>query len=566
MPAVTTPAARTLTAAALALVIAFALALAPSARAAGTRDFSYAGATQPSAPTADKPQSKLWFNDGSWWGSLWNGADFTIHRFDVAAQSWTDTKTVIDARSKSHADMLWDGAHLYALSSIIQGGASNDPSVRLYRFAYDAHARTYALDSGFPVRIFTPASSDDLETAVLDKDSRGTLWATFTYANSPGNCVTPSACPAGRSVRIAHSTTSDTTWTDRILPVANAPAVSGDDISTIVHFGSKIGVLFSDQIADPAGATADYFAWHNDGASDATWTLEQALAGPKMADDHLNVKAAPDGRVFAAIKTSRNDPGAGAPEDPLIMLLVRATNGTWSQTVFDTVASQDTRSQILLAPETGTVYQFATYPPSGTYEGGGEIYFKGTSMNAPAFAPGRGTPFIEMGPGDSINNISTTKQTVGAATGILGIAADDPATVYLHGFGALAPPPGGGSGGGTTPGGGGSAAAAKVSLRALTHRLRTVRRQKRLRVRMRVAGPTRVTLTLAYPRRGRKSIAIARVRLRFTKAGVRTATLKLTKRGRRLLAHRTKIKLSLILRARGADNVLGVRHVSLTLK
>src|SRR5919197_4394442 len=52
----------------------------------GTRDFSYSGA---SAPTGQKPQSKLWFNDGSWWGVLYNsagtiasGKGWHIYRFD----------------------------------------------------------------------------------------------------------------------------------------------------------------------------------------------------------------------------------------------------------------------------------------------------------------------------------------------------------------------------------------------------------------------------------------------------------------------------------------------------
>ena len=52
------------------------------ARAAtiGYRDFSYAAAGV-SAPTGEKPQSKLWFADGSWWGALFSRtADaFTVH-------------------------------------------------------------------------------------------------------------------------------------------------------------------------------------------------------------------------------------------------------------------------------------------------------------------------------------------------------------------------------------------------------------------------------------------------------------------------------------------------------
>ena len=45
--------------------------------AVGVEDFSYADPGnaiphQPTAPTGEKPQSKLWFNDGIWWGSIWS--------------------------------------------------------------------------------------------------------------------------------------------------------------------------------------------------------------------------------------------------------------------------------------------------------------------------------------------------------------------------------------------------------------------------------------------------------------------------------------------------------------
>jgi hypothetical protein len=557
---------------ALAWTVGLVLALAAPTQAGaavGVKTLSYAGSTAPSAPTGEKPQSKLWFNDGSWWGTIWGGSSFTIQRFDAAAQSWVDTKTLVDRRAKSHADMLWDGSHLYALSTIGQGGATTDPGVRLYRFSYSAGARTYALDTGFPVTIFTPASSDDLETAVLDQDSKGILWATFTYANQPGNCVTKATCPAGRSVYIAHTSGGDSKWTTpRVLPVANAATVSGDDISTVVHFGSKIGVLFSDQTPDPGGLTADYFAVHNDGAADTLWSLETALHDVAIADDHLNAKAAPDGRVFAAVKTSRNDLGAGHEGDPLVLLLVRATDGTWSQSVFDVVAGQETRSQVVLAPDTGTLYQLATYPPDGSYEGGGWIFYKSTSMNAPAFAPGRGSPFIQLGGGDSINNISTTKQTVGASTGLLGVASDDPGAYYLHNFLSLAPtpPPGGG---GVGPGGGGggpTATSARVSLRALWRHLRTVRRHRRLRLRITANGPMTLTVSVTLRRRGRKAIVIARARLRFKAAGTRRVSIKLTKSGRRALAHRRRVRLSVLTRARGADGKLVAARTRLTLR
>src|SRR5512133_2179870 len=48
-------------------------ALASTPVSAGYRDFSF-GTTGVSAPTGEKPESKLWFNDGIWWGSLYHDA------------------------------------------------------------------------------------------------------------------------------------------------------------------------------------------------------------------------------------------------------------------------------------------------------------------------------------------------------------------------------------------------------------------------------------------------------------------------------------------------------------
>ena len=59
-----------------ALFVPLALLVAASSAPAepilhGFRDFYY-GDTVNSKPTGEKPESKLWWHDGTWWGSLWN--------------------------------------------------------------------------------------------------------------------------------------------------------------------------------------------------------------------------------------------------------------------------------------------------------------------------------------------------------------------------------------------------------------------------------------------------------------------------------------------------------------
>ena len=65
---------------------------------AGYLDFSY-GATVLNEPTAEKPESKLWWNDGFWWGSLYNDAagEYRIYRLIWGTQTWEDTGVALEA-------------------------------------------------------------------------------------------------------------------------------------------------------------------------------------------------------------------------------------------------------------------------------------------------------------------------------------------------------------------------------------------------------------------------------------------------------------------------------------
>ena len=77
----------------------------------GYRDFAYgtgagSGWVDPDlSPTASKPQSKLWFAQGRWWGVLNDPVsnDFRIHVLDTSTQPWSNTGVLVDARNGSRA-------------------------------------------------------------------------------------------------------------------------------------------------------------------------------------------------------------------------------------------------------------------------------------------------------------------------------------------------------------------------------------------------------------------------------------------------------------------------------
>jgi hypothetical protein len=114
--------------------MAVALLLASGALAAsnvGYRDFSFAASGVGGAATPMMAQSKLWFNDGLWWGVLFDRSseEYHIYRSEWASQSWNDTGTLLDERNFSKADALWDGDYLYVVSA----GPNSTNSARVSR-------------------------------------------------------------------------------------------------------------------------------------------------------------------------------------------------------------------------------------------------------------------------------------------------------------------------------------------------------------------------------------------------------------------------------------------------
>ncbi len=324
--------------------------------------------------TASKPESKVWWNDGSWWASMWDtaSADFHIFRLNQGTQTWGDTGVALDDRGGTHADVLWDGVagKLYVAS----------------------HVFTESAGTG------------------------GVLWATWQQGGKiwVNRTLCTPAC-------------NDASWGTPF--VISSTTVKGDDISSVIAFGgNKIGVLWSDQ-----NAAKDVFGIHADDQADNVWSFENALQGPGLADDHINLKTDATGRVFAAVKTSKS-----ASADPLTMLLVRGSAGGWSSAMFGRVQDHHTRPIVEIDEVNGIVHMFATSPESS-----GTIFEKTSPVGSISFPTGLGTPIIKDADA-KVNNATSTKQNVGPSTGLV-VLASGSATHYWHNFFSL------GGGGGPVP-------------------------------------------------------------------------------------------------------------------
>ncbi|HET7138764.1 MAG TPA: PKD domain-containing protein [Arthrobacter sp.] len=435
----------------LSPVFAFCLAVAgtslvtsTTAQAAttyGTASISYSGVANP--PTSDKPESKLWWNDGSWWADMWTtGSGWHIYRLDRGTRKWVDTGLGNDSRANTLADTLWDGSHLYIASHVvtITGDGTPKPSVsgqpaKLYRYSYAAGK--YTLDSGFPTTITNNSS----ESMTIDRDSTGAIWATWTQVAGS------SSAGFTNTVYVNVSAPGGTSWpAPFVLPVSN-PRPAPDDISAVVSYAkNKIGVMWSDQRTGSM-----WWATRTDGTSPtatSSWKVQPAVQGKGQADDHLNLKALladPSGRVYAAAKTSLDTTSTDPTQPQLQLLVFKPGTGSFTRSTIATVGDCVTRPQILLDTQNNTVHAFHTAPSSGgcPFSGAaGSIYEKTASMDTPVFASSRGTPVIQDGASANINDVTTTKQAVNSSTGIVVMASNDVTKRYWYSDRPLGPAPG----------------------------------------------------------------------------------------------------------------------------
>ncbi len=455
--------------------------------AVGYRDFSYPSKTgQNSRPTGEKPESKLWFNDGTWWGILWStpGKAYRIHRLDLTTQDWADTGTAVDNRRDSRSDVGWDGTHLYVASHLFATKATRDASCfagvdngncgKLFRFSYNAGTKTYTLD-GVPAT-GSNVRSGKTETLVLAKDATGLLWATYVEDNQ---------------VMVNCSLNDGLTWaTPFALPAGTLEAISGspltDDIATIIAYDGHVGIMWSHQLEnnlsqphtdpnphsggsdcapDPTVPTCKgsrtasdtdnvvsakmNFAVHDNGADPLAWTSDTIYTA--SSDDHINITAA-GGSLFAAYKeedltkqigllvcdtaASGCKTKADWKHYPVYKRKDNSGNSPEAKRLAASYANP-TRPIVVIDTEHRDLYVFASVEQGAAKES--SIRYKKTSIDAINFPDDDGVPFMTT---DVLNNDATsvindptsTKQNVNSTTGLVVLASDAGELRYFHNY------------------------------------------------------------------------------------------------------------------------------------
>jgi hypothetical protein len=387
----------------------------------GVEDPSHVGTPSPTG--TKRATSALWFNDGLWWGNLWDtdSSDFHIFRFDAATSSWVDTGVATETRASTHHDVLWDGTTLNVASyRFVADGlpAETGFPTTMRRYSYNWSTKTYTLLSA------TQINNQRVEALTIDKDSTGRVWATWQQGNQ---------------IYLNVTGTDGRYWGEPFAHPSPLSNVSVDDASAVIAFdGNKIGVMWSRQVGDATDGR--YWSYHVDGASNTDWTTPvAAVLGQNSGDDHINLKtlSSSDGRVFAAIKTSFT-----FASEPLIQLL--ALNGTtWTAHTIATVAECPNRMIVMIDESTQMLRTFATYPkPDGTTDAGactstgGAIYEKSTPLDAIDFTTTK-TPRI-VDADQFAHNVTSMKQNLNSAaqrttdSGLLVLADVNATSRYWH--------------------------------------------------------------------------------------------------------------------------------------
>ncbi|MGV3639627.1 MAG: T9SS type A sorting domain-containing protein [Adhaeribacter sp.] len=353
--------------------------------------------------TKEKQQAKVFVNDGRHF-SVIADADGT-HLWRLDGTTWVKQLTLSSRNNR--ADAVVDGNLTHVL---MYGGspATTPPNISQFiTLEYVPATQTYKLWSVNPA-LQQISLDNGVETASLAKDGTDRLWVANAGVGD---------------INVRWSDAPYTTWS---APITIATGVTDDDIAAAVYIAAqgKIGVMWSNQTTDRFG-----FKTHTDGAAPNVWSADEvpasqsALAiGGGMADDHLNLKVATDGTVYAAVKTSYDTPGTTE-----IALLVRRPTGLWDN-LYEVaqngpVSTQDPTLPIVVLNETlGKIRVIYTSRTNG-----GDILYKESAVSNIAF----GTELTLIA---GVNNyVTSTNQNFSTnivilasnATQVVGVLASD---------------------------------------------------------------------------------------------------------------------------------------------
>lgn len=248
-------------------------------------------------PTADKPQSKLFFMDDMWWAvlpsvtgpQLWNRNN---------NGKWKEITEVGESLKglPGRAD-IW-----YEDRTAVGVGVSSSSMIifkllPLYERGKDGHWK-----AEFMSRLPLPYLNPRIETATIVKDKNGVWWV---------------AADVEENKIVVWWSLDLKDWN---TPITLGEDVSPDDICCISTIDNGVLVIWSNQRAE-----AVYAKEHENGDSPEKWSGTITIdSGNRTADDHINLTQSINGAVWVATKNSVDEIGV-----PNFVLRIRTQEGEW---------------------------------------------------------------------------------------------------------------------------------------------------------------------------------------------------------------------------------------------
>ncbi|HKZ76815.1 MAG TPA: IPT/TIG domain-containing protein, partial [Pyrinomonadaceae bacterium] len=356
-------------------------------------------------------RSQMWRNDNIWWGAFSNNTDGVYFYRQMTPTTWS-RGTLIDANFVAGVfvagapDCLWNGTNLFIL---IQESIT---LAKLYKYTYSTTTKTYTLVSGFPISlpligVGTSGSGKAYGTLAIDQDSTGKLWAAYTGSGMGGD----------GNIRVISSTSVDhKTWDTTGFVLASGVSVNKTEGSTIVRFGNKIGVAWSN-----LNTSENAFRFHNDGDPVTTWSLKEVIdsgLGPEgtgsVAGKQMSMKAHPDGRIFMV-----SDDNDGINNH--LHIYVRTAVGVWGQKtlVVNDFSAMPSKPVLLLDTDNSTIHVIYKDNAIASNGLGGQTFITQASMSSPAFNSSCVLIDTSEDTTLSTSNPTSTKQNLTATTDLV---------------------------------------------------------------------------------------------------------------------------------------------------
>lgn len=374
-------------------------------------------------PTADKPQSKVWFAHEAWWAVLPTKAGPSLWQRSPAGWVEHDKVRQMLAGLPARGDVWFDadGATVVAVEA---------KQLAVFRLTSDGRA---PVSWGPEVLArWTAPTTAPLETATITRDATGAWWiAAPVTPESDAAAVVPKTGGKARPPRAVQVWYSPDARVWTALPPL-ATGIGGDDICVITAIEGCVGVAWSDQNRDEV-----CFRLHRDGRAPSNWeAVELVASGGLTADDHLNAAQAA-GKLWLATKNSVDTAG-----QPQLVLRVRSADGSWQNFPYaEKTAARTPSRPIVVATPDGRSLLLGQTDYAGKDAGQDVITFGAMDVAPKSVAP---TMMTVISPDPTlrarVNDVTGPKAAFPAAGPWIVLASDEAGRVYEADVRSLAGP------------------------------------------------------------------------------------------------------------------------------